>query len=71
LVQEAIDRIVVRVVAPNGISAGEVQEISARIVQRLGDVQVRVDVVPFIERTERGKFKAVVSLLPRPDAPQP
>jgi phenylacetate-CoA ligase len=68
LVQETTSRIAARVVAPGGLSAGESSQIVARIRQRLGDVTVRVDTVPHIERTERGKFRAVVSLLPKPGA---
>lgn len=63
IVQEALDRIRVKVVPAAGYSESERAEISARIRQRLGDVHVVVEEVTAIPRTKAGKFKAVVSLL--------
>lgn len=65
VIQEALDHIRVRVVAPQGLSDKEGREISHRVQHRLGPVRVDVEVVPRIERTERGKFKAVISHVPR------
>jgi len=63
IVQEALDRIRVKVVATEGFGENDVRDITGRIRQRLGDVQVDVEVVDSIPRTKAGKFKAVVSLL--------
>ncbi len=64
VIQEAIDRIRVKVVPVNGFSAADEQDIAARIQQRLGlAMQVIVEPVDSIPRTASGKFKAVISLL--------
>lgn len=63
IVQEALDRIRVKVVPAAGYGEPERAEISARIRQRLGNVHVVVEEVAVIPRTKAGKFKAVVSLL--------
>ncbi len=64
IVQEAPDRIRVKVVATDGFDANDIADITHRIQQRLGpSVNVIVESVPSIPRTLAGKFKAVVSLL--------
>ena len=63
VVQEALDRFLVRVVAEKGFGPREERLIQDRFEQRLGHVNVRVEQVKEIERTERGKFRAVISLL--------
>jgi len=64
IVQEALDRIRVKVVATDGFGENDVYDITHRIQQRLGLlVNVIVECVPSIPRTKAGKFKAVVSLL--------
>lgn len=63
IVQESLDRICVKIVPAAGYGDAERHEISARIQQRLGKVQVEVEEVASIPRTKAGKFKAVVSLL--------
>lgn len=66
VIQEALDRIRVKVVPVNDFGAADVQDIVSRIQQRLGTtVQVIVEPVDSIPRTASGKFKAVISLLPR------
>ncbi|MBI3425550.1 MAG: phenylacetate--CoA ligase family protein [Acidobacteria bacterium] len=65
VIQEALDRIRVKIVPVNGFGAADVTEIEHRIQQRLGAaVQVIVEPVKSIPRTASGKFKAVISLLP-------
>jgi phenylacetate-CoA ligase len=63
VIQEAVDRIRVRVVAGAGFTGREFGLIEGRLKDRLGRIQVSCECVPAIERTSRGKFKAVVSLL--------
>ncbi|MGH9941204.1 MAG: hypothetical protein ACRD9R_02465, partial [Pyrinomonadaceae bacterium] len=64
IVQEALDRIRVRVAPVGGFGAADVEDIERRVKQRLGpQVHVIVETVEMIPRTRAGKFKAVVSLL--------
>jgi len=64
IIQEALNRIRVKVVAADGFGQKEVDEIVKRVQQRLTDqVQVTVERVESIPRTKAGKFKAVISLL--------
>lgn len=66
IVQETLHRIRVRVVPVDGFGPGDVDDIAARVRQRLGpEVQVIIDPVKEIPRTAAGKFRAVVSLLPK------
>jgi phenylacetate-CoA ligase len=66
IVQEALDRIRVKVVTTEGFNGDDKAEITHRIQQRLGpSVSVVVESVPSIPRTSAGKFKAVISLLPK------
>lgn len=66
VIQEDLDRIRVRVVARDGFSPRDAETIRKRLRdERLGPVQVEVERVPEIERTERGKFRAVINRLPR------
>jgi phenylacetate-CoA ligase len=64
IIQEALDRIRVKVVPAKGFAESDKQEIITRVQQRIGfNINVIVDVVTSIERTKNGKFKAVISLL--------
>lgn len=66
IVQETLHRVRVKVVATEGFGAADVQDIIRRVQQRLGtEVEVVVETVSKIPRTAAGKFKAVVSLLPK------
>lgn len=66
IVQEALDRIRVKVVVTDGYGHSDEVEVARRIRQRLGpSVQVIVEPVAAIPRTKAGKFRAVVSLLHR------
>jgi phenylacetate-CoA ligase len=63
LIQETLTNFTIRVVAPNGLNDTECNEIYRRIHDRLGDVKVRIECVNAIERTARGKFKAIICRL--------
>jgi phenylacetate-CoA ligase len=64
IVQQAVDRILVKVVPTDGFGADDETDIVQRVQQRLGaKTSVSVEVVHEIPRTKAGKFQAVVSLL--------
>jgi phenylacetate-CoA ligase len=64
IIQDRLDAIRVRVVPKQGFSDTDVQDIVARVQQRLtGEMNVDVEVVDAIERTKAGKFRAVISNL--------
>lgn len=64
IVQEALDRIRVRVVPTDRFGPADEEEIRRRVTQRLGPaVEVAVEKVTEIPRTAGGKFPAVVSRL--------
>ncbi|QSX77682.1 phenylacetate--CoA ligase family protein [Agrilutibacter solisilvae] len=63
IIQEALDRIRVKVVGTPAFGTADALEIEKRIRQRLGDVTVVVEKVEAIPRSANGKFKAVVSLI--------
>lgn len=64
VVQEATDRIRVKVVTLKGFGNDDVLEIKRRIHQRLGGkISVIVEQVDNIPRTNAGKFQAVISKL--------
>ena len=62
IIQEAIDKILVKVVPTDGFSEIDSADICQRVQQRLGEsVQVTVETVSEIPRSKAGKFKAVIS----------
>ncbi len=63
IVQSSQDRITVNVVTDEGLSADVRGMIVERFLERLGAVSVEVVEKKRIERTSRGKFRAVVSHL--------
>ena len=66
VIQEDLDHIRIRVVTRDGFNEDDVRTIRTRVAEeRLGPLQVTVERVPFIERTERGKFRAVINRLPK------
>ena len=66
IVQEALERITVRIVPTPEFGEDDVRDIVHRVQQRLGsEVRVRVERVAAIPRTASGKYKAVVSFVPR------
>lgn len=62
IIQQALDRIKVRVVPTVEFGDRDIKDIQSRIRQRLGQaVKVEVETVESIPRSKSGKFKAVVS----------
>lgn len=62
IIQETLDQIRVKIVPTEGFEEADKIDIANRIHQRLGNqVNVIVELVPSIERTNAGKFKAVIS----------
>jgi phenylacetate-CoA ligase len=65
VIQEELSLIRVRVVGTGNFNAADAELIRRRVAQeRLGDVRVIIERVAAIERTERGKFRSVISKLP-------
>ena len=63
IVQEALDRVRVRLVPAAGYTSADGAAIAARIRDRLGDVVVIIDEVREIPRTSNGKLRAVICQL--------
>lgn len=63
IIQEALDRVRLRLVPAAGYRDADGEDIAARIRDRLGDVEVIVERVAEIPRTAAGKFRAVVCAL--------
>jgi phenylacetate-CoA ligase len=61
IIQEALDRIRVKVVPAPAFDQADILDIEQRIRQRLGEVDVIVETVERIPRSAAGKFQAVVS----------
>lgn len=62
IIQESLETLRVRVVPTVAFDDSDRIELIKRVHQRLGvQVNVQVELVPSIERTEAGKFKAVIS----------
>jgi phenylacetate-CoA ligase len=69
VIQETLRRIRVRVDVLPGFGPRDVDDIVGRVRQRLGsEVEVVVEPVTQIPRTAAGKFRAVISQLPRNEA---
>ena len=67
IVQEAVDRFTVNVVS-RGDSLKEIRKIiEKRFQERLGPVSVCIERMSEIPRTERGKFRSVISKVPQPE----
>jgi phenylacetate-CoA ligase len=64
VVQESLDRFTVRVLADDGYGPAQADEIRRRMTDRLGLVQVVVQRVDELERSSRGKVRAVISRVP-------
>lgn len=63
VVQEALDRITVRVIVESGFSAAEERLIAERVKSQLGDVGVTVVRMTELPRNANGKVQAVISNL--------
>jgi phenylacetate-CoA ligase len=66
VIQETLDKFTLKVVAREGFGAEQEQLIRRRFAERLGPVDVRIERVAEIARTERGKFRAVICRLSEP-----
>ncbi len=63
IVQEKLDFIRVRVVASTELGQTERRVIEKKLIERLGQIRIEIEQIPALERTERGKFRPVVSKL--------
>ncbi|MBX7167437.1 MAG: hypothetical protein K1X74_13995 [Pirellulales bacterium] len=63
IVQERLTRLVVRVVPAPGYAEADAAAIRAAICQRMGEVEVDIEIVDRLERTSAGKLRAVISKL--------
>lgn len=63
VVQEAARLFTIRVVPGDGFSEADVHTLTANMRLHVGDCDVRIVRVPLIERTEAGKFRAVICRL--------
>ncbi len=64
IIQETLKRIRVKIVPSHGFGQSDVLDIQNRMHQRLGSgMEIIVEPVDFIPRTQAGKFKAVISML--------
>jgi phenylacetate-CoA ligase len=61
IVQETLDLIRIRVVPEKGWGEANATEIKTAVRERMGDVEVRVEIVTEIERTFAGKLRVMVS----------
>jgi len=65
VIQETLSRFRVRLVVHPDFNEEDRKIIMDRFVQRLGPIQLEIELVDEIERTERGKFRAVISKVDR------
>lgn len=72
-VQDALESVEVRVVAPNGLSAADEQRAHAELRRHLGEaIEIRISVVPSIERSpSSGKIREIVSHIKPPSRSEP
>jgi len=63
IVQESLNRVVIRAVPLDGYSKADEVLIAARLRERMGDVEVMFEKLDSIPREKNGKFRAVVCLL--------
>ncbi|HUJ10914.1 MAG TPA: hypothetical protein VL171_12900 [Verrucomicrobiae bacterium] len=63
VIQETRTQFRVKVVPQNGFGAREEEMIRQRFAERLGPVEVEIETVAAIPRTERGKFRSVICKL--------
>jgi phenylacetate-CoA ligase len=65
IIQERIDHLRVRYVPGPAFGPASGQAIARRLRDRLGDVQITLEPVEHIPRSPNGKFRAVISQLPK------
>ena len=63
IIQESLDAVRIKVVPATGYSDQVARALADSLRDRMGDVDVTVDVVDSIARTANGKFRAVVNLV--------
>ncbi len=63
IIQEAIDRFVIRIVPDEGFREVDIHCLKQNMQNHVGDVDVIIELVDHIERTSSGKFKAVICRL--------
>lgn len=66
IIQEALDRFTINVVTTNEPGNEIKDTIKRRFIERIGPVSIDIQRVPEIPRSERGKFRGVISKVPRP-----
>lgn len=60
IIQKSLKKIVVRLIPTNEFNQQSAKNLSDRIRERMGDVEIILETVTEIPRTERGKFRAVI-----------
>jgi phenylacetate-CoA ligase len=68
IVQTGPARILLRIVPAAGYSADTAEAIRARVRERMGAVTIDIETLPAIPREANGKFKSVISLIPKETA---
>jgi phenylacetate-CoA ligase len=65
IIQEALDSVTVRYVPTRGFNDYHEKVIVQRLQERMGNIKVAMEQLTEIPRESNGKFRAVVSKLPR------
>lgn len=65
IIQESLTTLKVRYVPAHDFSDGALKSVADRLRDRMGDIAIDFEQVAAIPRTNRGKFRAVISNLPR------
>ncbi len=71
IIQESISEFKIRLVVDPEFNEEDRNTIRKRFEARLSQIQLSFECVEHIERTERGKFRAVISKVHRTDATMP
>jgi phenylacetate-CoA ligase len=69
VIQETLTRFRLRLVVEQDFNDRDRHVIYKRFQERLGAIELEIELVNQIERTERGKFRAVISKVKRSAAP--
>jgi phenylacetate-CoA ligase len=70
IVQEALDRLRVRYVPDAAFSSETEAALRSAIRQRVGEMELILEPVTRIPRTANGKFRAVISEIPKARGPE-
>jgi phenylacetate-CoA ligase len=70
IIQETLDEFTIKVVPDVGFSEREIEELQIELLNRLGQVDVKINTVQNIERTWRGKFRIIISKVTNPHQDQ-